>query len=236
MTCRVPHRLTVLIFGDSFVAGVGDPSGLGWTGRLAAAPPPGVDLTTYPLGIRRDTSADVLARWQTETRARIPDSGTTVLVVSFGVNDSTDDGAGRPRVAAADAVANLRAVLRGAQALGLPTLVVGPPPIADPRINDRILQLDTLLADEARAHGIPVVPVAHDLLADEVWMSEVSAGDGAHPGARGYAALAALVRPGWEAFLADALGDQYADQYAAAFAEWDRSGEGDVWERTAADA
>ena len=32
---------------------------------------------------------------------------------------------------------------------------------------------------------------------DPVWMAEVSAGDGAHPGAAGYAKLAALV-DGWE--------------------------------------
>lgn len=202
----MPPRATVLIFGDSFVAGVGDPTGLGWTGRLAAGPRPrGMDLTVYPLGVRRNTSADVLARWEAETRARIPDAGTTGLVVSFGVNDATDDGAGRPRVGAAETAANLRTLLTRADTLGLSTLVVGPPPIADPRINDRVLELDALLADEARAHGVPVVPVVHRLLADETWMSEVCAGDGAHPGARGYAALAALVQPHWETFLADAV-------------------------------
>lgn len=213
----MPQRLTVLFFGDSFVAGVGDPTGLGWTGRLVAGSRrPGLDLTGYPLGIRRNTSADVLARWEAETAARLPDTGTTRLVVSFGVNDSTDDGAGRPRVAAAESVANLRTLLTRAGTLGLPTLVVGPPPIADPRTNDRVLGLDALLADEARAHGVPVVPVVHDLLADETWLSEVRAGDGAHPGARGYAALAALVRPSWDTFLADALGDQGASDHAAA--------------------
>ena len=215
----MPHRLTVLFFGDSFVAGVGDPTGLGWTGRLAAAPRPGLDLTAYPLGVRRNTSVDVLTRWAAETRVRMPDSGTTTLVVSFGVNDSTDDGAGRPRVSAPDTVANLRALLEGAESLGLPTLVVGPPPIADPRTNDRILELDTLLVDEVRDHGAPVIPVVRDLLADEAWMSEVRAGDGAHPGARGYAALAALVRPGWETFLADAVGEPSGETAAAGLAD-----------------
>ncbi|KQR11878.1 GDSL-type esterase/lipase family protein [Cellulomonas sp. Leaf334] len=198
----MPTRLTVLFFGDSFVAGVGDPTGLGWTGRLAAGPrPPGLDLTVYPLGVRRDTSADVLARWEPETSARLPDTGATGLVLALGVNDATDDDLGGSRVAAADTVGNLRAVLTRASSLGLATLVVGPPPIADPRTNDRIVELDALLADEARAHQVPVVPVVHDLLADEAWMSEVRAGDGAHPGAHGYAALAALVRPRWETWL-----------------------------------
>lgn len=204
-------RLTVLFLGDSFVAGVGDPTGLGWAGRLAAGPrPPGLDLTVYPLGIRRNTSADVLARWEAETTARLPDTGATGLVLALGVNDASDDGLGGTRVAPADTVANLRTVLTRASTLGLATLVVGPPPVADPRTNDRIVALDALLADEARAHGVPVVPVVHALLADDRWMAEVRAGDGAHPGARGYAALAELVRPRWEAWLGAATGTRPA--------------------------
>ena len=122
------QRLTVLFFGDSFVAGVGDPSGLGWTGRIAAGPrSPELDLTVYPLGVRRNTSLDVLARWETETVARIPDAGTTGLVLAFGVNDAADDGAGQRRVPLSETVASLQAIVRRASALGLSVLVVGPP-------------------------------------------------------------------------------------------------------------
>src|SRR6218665_3281337 len=118
----MPTRLTVLFFGDSFVAGVGDPSGLGWTGRLAAGPRTrDLDLTVYPLGIRRNTSVDVLARWEAETVARIPDAGRVGLVLAFGVNDSTDDGGGHRRVPVADSVASLRAIVTRASSLGLAT-------------------------------------------------------------------------------------------------------------------
>ncbi len=58
--------------GDSFVAGAGDPECLGWIGRLMAeARAEGRDITLYNLGIRRDTSADVAVRWQTETARRL---------------------------------------------------------------------------------------------------------------------------------------------------------------------
>ena len=49
--------------------------------------------------------------------------------------------------------------------------------------------------------GVPYVPVVAALAADPVWRSEVAAGDGAHPGAAGYARLAELVRPAWERWL-----------------------------------
>ena len=55
--------LRVVFVGDSFVAGVGDPEGRGWVGRVvAAAHAAGLPLTAYNLGVRRETSADVLAR------------------------------------------------------------------------------------------------------------------------------------------------------------------------------
>ena len=59
-------------FGDSMVNGTGDDTCLGWVGRICAtARRSGRDLTCYNLGIRRDTSADVLARWQREAETRL---------------------------------------------------------------------------------------------------------------------------------------------------------------------
>lgn len=198
-----PGPVTVVFLGDSFVAGVGDPTGLGWTTRLVAdARARGTDLTAYPLGVRRNTSADVLARWEPETAARLPRAGRTGLVVSFGVNDATDGDDGRPRVALDDTVANLRALLVGAASAGLDVLVVGPPPIADERVNARITEVDARLRAEAAAHGATAVEVLGPLRAAGPWMAQVRDGDGAHPGAEGYAALAALVRPAWRTWLA----------------------------------
>jgi acyl-CoA thioesterase-1 len=49
---------------------------------------------------------------------------------------------------------------------------------------------------------VPHVAVLASLLAGTAWMREVAAGDGAHPGAAGYAELAALVRPAWDGWIA----------------------------------
>ena len=37
--------------------------------------------------------------------------------------------------------------------------------------------------------GVPFLAVFDDLIADPAWMAEVAAGDGAHPGASGYAEI-----------------------------------------------
>jgi lysophospholipase L1-like esterase len=65
--------MRICFFGDSFVNGTGDDDGLGWVGRVVArARQGGRDVTAYNLGIRRDTSADVAARWVGEARLRLP--------------------------------------------------------------------------------------------------------------------------------------------------------------------
>lgn len=203
--------LTVLFLGDSFVAGLGDPTGLGWTTRLVAdARSHGTDLTAYPLGVRRNTSADVLDRWERETTARLPRAGRSGLVVSFGVNDALDGDDGRRRVPLDATLAHLRALLAGAAAAGAGVLVVGPPPIADDAVNARVAEVDARLRAEAAACGVTSVPVLDALLAGGPWMAEVAAGDGAHPGAGGYAQLAALVRPAWRAWLAELGGPDLA--------------------------
>jgi acyl-CoA thioesterase-1 len=80
--------IRICFFGDSIVNGTGDDACLGWVGRVcSAARRDGIDLTCCNLGIRRDTSADVLIRWHAEARARLPDEYDGGLVFSFGGND-----------------------------------------------------------------------------------------------------------------------------------------------------
>ncbi|MDC7122780.1 GDSL-type esterase/lipase family protein [Cellulomonas fimi] len=196
-------RLTVLFLGDSFVAGVGDPTALGWTGRLLAATHrPDRDLTGYVLGVRRETSDDVLSRWEREADVRLPGVGVGAVVVSFGVNDATLED-GRRRVPEDRTGDNLRRLVEGARARDLAVLVVGPPPIADDDVDARLVALDAHLHVTAAAVDVPYVPTVGSLLDDPVWRAEVAAGDGAHPGAAGYARLAALVRPSWDALVED---------------------------------
>jgi len=79
----------VLFFGDSFVAGVGDPTGLGWVGRVVAAShAAGAAMTAYNLGVRGETSVEVAVRWRAESRPRMVADAGYGVVFSFGVNPS----------------------------------------------------------------------------------------------------------------------------------------------------
>lgn len=193
--------LRICFAGDSFVAGVGDPEALGWSGRLTVdAYTGGVAPTTYNLGVRRQTSTDIAGRWQAECRQRLPREVHGRVVFSFGVNDTMLI-EGRTRVDAGTSVANLREMLAGAHAESWPVLVVGPPPVDDAQHNHRTAELDERYSRVCAAHGVPYVSSCHRLAADPVWTAQVRAGDGAHPGAAGYTVFAELLLPVWRAWL-----------------------------------
>ncbi len=202
--------LRIAFLGDSMTNGTGDPTMLGWVGRIcASAAARGHDVTAYNCGIRRNTSADIAARWHAEATARLPAEHPRALVFCFGVNDCvTGDGAapgeanGAPRVPPEATLAHARSMLTAAQTLG-PVLLVGPPPIDDAPTNARVAALCPQLATLAARLAIPYLPVLQPLLDDPHWIAEARAGDGAHPGARGYAAMAAMVDSwaAWRAWL-----------------------------------
>ncbi|MBI3969117.1 MAG: lipase [Chloroflexi bacterium] len=190
--------------GDSLVNGTGDPDCLGWSGRIcAAANRAGHDLTYYNLGIRRDTSADVLARWEREVGCRLPADFDGRVVFSFGTNDCTVEN-GRPRVAFDDSLANAKAIL--ARAIErYPTLMIGPPPTCDPDRNRTVARLSRAYERVCRALGVSYLEVFSALEAGPSWLREAAANDGAHPRAGGYTELAALVDAwsGWRDWLDD---------------------------------
>ncbi|WP_079100021.1 GDSL-type esterase/lipase family protein [Streptomyces sp. WMMB 322] len=197
----VIRDLRVCFVGDSFVAGTGDPLCLGWAGRLAARTyTDGQPVTAYNLGVRRQTSSDILARWQYECTQRLQDCDDPRVVLSFGVNDTALE-EGRPRVAPDESSANLSQILRRSADRGWPALVIAPPPVDDEDQNARIALLGERFARVCSEARVPYVPVHQRLRSSAVWRTEVRAGDGAHPGAGGYDEIAALIAPHWRDWL-----------------------------------
>jgi acyl-CoA thioesterase-1 len=188
----------LMFFGDSHTVGVGDEEGLGWTGRVvAAALEDGIPTTSYNLGVRGETSADVAARWRSEARPRLPDEGDPRVILAFGVNDVTLEDEGRRR-SQEQSLLTLEEVLLGAQGQGLRRFVVGPAPIDDDAANDRIAELSYAYRMLCARHRVPFVPLVEELRDNDVWRGAIAAGDGAHPGAAGYAEIARLVlAAGW---------------------------------------
>lgn len=191
----------ICLVGDSFVAGVGDPQALGWTGRLTAhARAAGAARTVYNLGVRGHTSADIAARWSAECLVRLPAGSDGRVVFSFGVNDTllVD---GRTLVEAQSSVTNLSVLLTTARAQEWPVLMVGPPPVDDAGHNRRIDELDRRFERTCAEFEVPYAASFRLLAGDPVWSEQVRAGDGAHPGAEGYAAFADRLLPTWRQWL-----------------------------------
>ena len=197
--------MRICFFGDSFVNGTGDDDALGWVGRVVAnARQSGRDVTGYNLGIRRNTSEDVAARWRGEAELRLPPEHDGRLVFSFGANDcatSGDDGG--PRIAREASVDQAQIVLEAAKGW-LPTLMIGPGIIADDdAANARIARLSIDYARLCARIGVPYLDLPALLSASPTWTREALAGDGAHPNRGGYGIVAdAVCRwPAWRRWM-----------------------------------
>ncbi len=177
--------------GDSFVAGVGDDTCLGWVGRACAeVRNAGVDITAYNLGVRGNTSADILARWQVEVKNRLPEDAKAGLIFSFGTNDCCDNGYGHPKVNSQQALENTKKILTEALKYG-PCLMLGPLPVLDDQtIFDRVDLLSKEQEKLCMEIGVPYLPIFEWAMSSETWQQETLAGDGAHPNQRGYSLLA----------------------------------------------
>ncbi len=190
------HRICFI--GDSFVQGACDPECRGWVGRVsAAAREAGFDVTVYNLGVRRDTSRDILARWEKECSPRLPADCSAYAVFSFGSNDMTEE-QGTLRVSEAESVANFSSIVLGAK-VKYQVLVVGPAPVGESAQDDRILRLSGLYERAAEELSVPYLAIARTLSASPLWLREVRANDGSHPGADGYRLIASMVLewPSW---------------------------------------
>jgi lysophospholipase L1-like esterase len=198
--------IRVCFVGDSYVAGVGDTTGLGWVGRLCAhAHASGLPITGYNLGVRRDTSADVATRLPDEVGRRVSPGAELRVVLAYGLNDVVLEN-GHPPIAAADSLEATSRSFAWLKSAGIPVIFAGPPPIGDPDQDFRTGELDRLFAGCAASHGIRYVSVFGRLTENQAWLSGVREGDGAHPGPAGYQQYFEAVREPLTGFLAGESG------------------------------
>ena len=183
---RAPRPLRVCVLGGDLVAGVGDPTGLGWTGHVAARLAP---VPLLALGIPGESAAGLGDRWRRELRPRLPPRVRGAVVLAGGSHDA------RP----ARAAPAVLTAARGIRARHHAVLVLGPAPDADPARDAALAELDAALTAGCAHHGIASVSVRAALLADGRW---TAGGAGAH------AAYAdAVWEGGWLAGLLPSTGD-----------------------------
>jgi acyl-CoA thioesterase I len=192
----------LVVVGDDFAAGFGDPKALGWVGRVVARSQSSeLALTPYNLGVRGDSSADVLDRWREETARRFAPGSEHRLVLSMGHGDVNQG------LSTARSRLNLANVLDDAAAFSIPTLVVGPPPMLDQPFDERLKVVADAQADVCSRRSVPFVDCFEPLLRHEQWQSDLATGDGVHPGQAGYGLIAWLVlHQGWADWLGITLG------------------------------
>lgn len=188
----------ICVVGDDLVAGVGDPKGLGWVGRVTARTPMQPLPIVMTLAVPEETSTELAVRWEGEAMLRFgppPDTGYHHLVVALG---RADLAAG---VSLARSRLNLANILDTAERQRLSTFVVGPPPGVheDPESQ---AELSAAFGDVARRRRVPYVETYAPLVRHEQWVADLAGGDGRVPGQAGYGLMAWLVlHAGWHRWL-----------------------------------
>lgn len=182
----------ICFIGDSYVAGTGDSTALGWVGRLAAsAVRAGVPFTTYNLGIRGQTGPQIAGRVTAEVPSRLSVAEDPRLVVSFGANDTVEID-GQSRATMIESIAALEHIRASTPA---PILVVGPPWVGDGQQNRRLAALDGALRDSASRLRVPYVGLFVPTSMSPLWRRQIARSDGYHPDSAGYDLLAHVIEP-----------------------------------------
>lgn len=160
--------LRICFIGDSFVQGIGDPEYRGWVGRVLTATGPGI--TAFNLGIRRNTSDDVLRRCWREVDPRVLPGADNRLVISFGSNDAVVED-GSVRVGKARCLDNLATLLAESRERAIHPLVIGPPPVVDGGEEHlrRTVELADDMAKLCGARDVPFVATTKHLAEDLIW-------------------------------------------------------------------
>lgn len=187
--------IRIAFIGDSFVNGAGDSSFLGWVGRVCQVTQKmnsNIELTAYNLGIRRETSVNILERFEYEIDARLKDGDKLIIVFSFGVNDCVLID-GKQRVSYEQSNQNLKLILNKANEKSNDIVFVMPPPIADNKMNQSIQKLISLYAQTCDELNIGYINLFDELSQNDIWTNETKQNDGAHPQVNGYELFANLI-------------------------------------------
>jgi lysophospholipase L1-like esterase len=209
---------SVFFVGDSITLGWRDEEIRGWPVRVMTRLQARA-VTAYNLGVRGDTSGNILARWQDEVRRRLRLPGSAAVVFAYGANDAKlDRRAGGP-VLPLDVVRDNTRRILGEATRRYRVLFVGPAPVEED-VLERVLNPDggiampsnrqigavsATLAEEAAAVGVPYLDLGARLAADPAWFATLRETDGIHPSARGYDIIAGHVAAWapWAALFAE---------------------------------
>ncbi len=206
--------MRVLAFGDSITQGYWDSKG-GWVNRLRKYydeqklsgkedDPP----TIFNLGVSTDSSSDVLARIDSETKAR-DRYKDLAFIIAIGVNDARTK-SGKSFTDTDRYLSNLNKIVKIAQLYTNRIMFVGLTPCVEERsnpvawsdtgyTNERIWHFELALRKFCEQNSLPIVKV-FELLSEKQKQNELFP-DGIHPNDKGHELIAGLVKPKLEELL-----------------------------------
>jgi len=168
----LPAGSVVLAVGDSVTYGTGAGNGEDYPTRLAEIS----GWVVHNHGVPGDTSAGALARLDAALDATRP----ALVIVEIGGNDFLRR---QPTAAVKE---NVRAILRGVKAAGIPVVLVATPAFSPLGAAVGMLSDAPLYAELAKEENVPLVP---DVFARVLSDADLRA-DPIHPNAAGYRKLA----------------------------------------------
>ena len=145
---RPPNRPTehLIFIGDSLILNPGDPTTIGWTGRLNISAYKKIPTIQYHnLGILNETSEQLLHRLQLEWDLRFKENDQCYVVIHTGLYD-TYTRFGKAAVPSSQSIKNLESIFEFLKPKAK-CILLGPTPISDPEANQRVKRLNANLQD-----------------------------------------------------------------------------------------
>lgn len=193
--------MNLLIFGSSITWGAWDNEG-GWAQRIKSyadkkAASSNFDNYTavYCLGVSGDNTDDLLARFDTEVKARIDDEEEALILIEIGINDSQFVLAeNRHRVSPEDYRNNLIQLIEKSKKHGAKLIFVGLTPV-DKRVDptpwtpgktyrlEFVQKFESILQEVSKEYQIPFIGFM-DKFMEKDYQSLLT--DGLHPNTYGH--------------------------------------------------
>jgi acyl-CoA thioesterase-1 len=185
--------IRICFFGDSYTAGIGDKTSLGWVGRISKELMHSEnEITCYNLGIRKNTCQDIEKRWKNEALIRLPQHTKNYIVFAFGTNDTNLDN-GKQRVSFEEISISTNKILSESKSYGK-ALLIGSPPMIDNNHNQRIFQLDKIMEEISNKNNVEFISLFKAIENSSEWINEIKNSDGYHPNYKGYEILYNIIK------------------------------------------
>ena len=201
------HLMRILVFGDSIAIGFWDREG-GWVSRLrrltdtCTLKDTGYDRTVYNLGIAGNTTRDILARFESETKVRLGDH-ELVIIFAIGINDSYFVDNKQAQINEKYFTENIQKLISRAKKYAVKIVFVGLNPVDEIKVspmaghsdtyyrNDQIDLYNSIIRNLCERSHIYFIDIMRDFKKRDYTLLLA---DGAHPNSAGHKVMFELVR------------------------------------------